>query len=285
MKRILWMAVAVLTGGCELDMSDVDAETTEAAVQHEALVTNGYASWSSSTPLSLGSDSDRTCFLQGVTGELKAERDGPRAGAQVYRSGGKWWLKTAKGSGSGVMGHATCVPYVVGRKFLSWAGNTGNGSHYSENKNWLGQASVTALTKCFLTEIEVTTGFESSASFVKLQREHIYWNGSDWDSWTIGGNLTREPDNDAGGRAEAVCLEVINDTGYYSWTSGGNGATSSGFAPTSTHACGITQLTGKFASDAFGGINDGVRIFPQDGQWRAFASGGKRISGECYSNP
>jgi hypothetical protein len=78
---------------------------------------------------------------------------------------------------------------------------------------------------------------------------------------------------------------MINDVGYSSWTSGGNGATSIGFAPTSTPACGITQLIGKFANDSFGGINDGARIFPQNGQRKAFASGGRRIRGECYSSP
>lgn len=286
MNRFISMAVVATLAGCGPGGDEGDgANTTDS--QRASIASMGYASWgtpgNTGSPLDLGPDNDRTCFLQGVTGDLQGAQYGTPGSARVFQNNGRWWLQTKAGNGSGVMGHATCIPTTTGRKYLSWPGNTGSGTSYTENKRWLPQDGVSAITQCFLTEVSATVGFASTDSFVALQRETIWWGGTGFETWTIRGYMLRQQDNSAGGTAKAVCLELWNTIGDYSWqsSSSSSGAITGALAPTSTHTCSITKLVGNFASDPQG-WDDGVRLFIDNGNWKAFSSTGKRIEGSCY---
>lgn len=281
---LLCTALAVVMTGCGVGVEDdtqPDEGATEVAAQRDAITANSYATAISGFPaMDLGPESERTCFLQGLSGEVRGVKNGPRAGGRVYRSNGRWWLRAYAGSGSGVKAHAACIDHVFGRQYLSWPGNQGNGSSYSEEKRWLVEGASDIFTKCFLTEVMVDVGLLGSGSYVRLQRERIYWGGSSWDSWTIGGNFTRNSDNTAGGTAAAVCVKIWNDIYPYSRTASGSAV----LAPTSKRACSITRLSGSFAYNNNGGLNDGVRLFINGPNWNVFSSGGKGIQGECYEN-
>lgn len=286
MNRLMSMAVVAALSGCGVGVDEGEVSNTLGSTR-EAIASMGYASWgtpgNTGSPLDLGPDTDRTCFLQGVTGELQGAQYGTPASVRVFQNAGRWWLQTKAGNGSGVMGHATCIPTTNRRQYLSWSGNTGSGTAYSVNKRWLPQDAVTGITECFLTEVSATVGFSSPDSFVTLNKERIWWGGVGFDTWTLSGNMMRQQDNSAGGHAKAVCVDLWNTIDDYSWqsASGSSGITSAAIAPTSTHTCSITKLVGNFASNPQG-WNDGVKLFIENGNWKVFSSTGKRIEGSCY---
>lgn len=260
-------------------------ESLTAAGDPMAISGSGYWSWGTSgnygAPLDLGTSTSRTCFLQGVTGELNGQWQGARAESRVYMSGGRWWLRTRAGIGSGVMGHATCINTSANRRFLVWTGDNAEGPH----NRWLKKNQVNADTQCFLSEVHGTDGWKSSSSFVRVRRQTIYGDGAPYSSWVIGGNLLWEQDNTAGGGATAVCVDVPQQNiGSYSWQSYQSAGATAYVTPEAGGVCGIQILSGNFGYAPLGWWS-GVRLFPSNSWWRVFSAGGKRIAGECLADP
>lgn len=287
LKRMLCMAVAAVITGCGVGVDDGASpdEKVEVVSREDAITANGWAT-STGGKVDLGSDSDRTCFLQGLSGEVRGTRSN-RAGGRVFRENGHWYLRAYHGTGSGVKAQATCIPHVYGRMELSWTGDSGNGVFFSENRSWLPRGTTDILTKCFFTEVMADVGFTGTGHYVQLGRQRIYGiyaYGEPYDTWSIGGNLGNSGDADSGGNTAAVCVKLINTHTPYSWQLSGAGGQSGNWFTASDTVCGIQKLTGKFADDSNGGINDGVWLSNVNGWWRAFSSGSKRIEGECHSN-
>lgn len=273
------LVLCTLTSGCagETIVSDTlePTGTTRAAIRSMS-----YFSWGTGgndgPALDLGPSTDRTCFLQGITGELDGREDSFsfRARASVLVRNARWVLETRAGRGSGVMGHATCIPTVNQRRSFTWTGNTVRNSQDEENEAVL--ASSGPLTQCFLTEVTATTGFRGVVANVRLDRS------STSDPWTLGGFLVPELDGDAGGTATAVCVDILEvvktwkHTGPY--PSGGNSGFLYDIADTT---CGVGYLRGEFASSPTA-WTEGARLFEQFDNWRAFASSGRTIGGHCY---
>src|SRR5262245_55252927 len=138
----------------------------------------------------LGPDYDRTCFLQGITGQLLGDHYDPLGGSasvSVFQSNGRWRLMADGGTGANeITGYATCIAATSNRRSLYWFDDISDG-HIERNPN----------TQCFLTEVSATVGFTSPNAFV-----HLYRDGN-W--WTLTGNL-------AGwghaGSARAVCVDL-----------------------------------------------------------------------------
>lgn len=251
----------------------------------------GYASWgtpgNNGAPLDLGPSHDRTCFLQGVTGELESAWQTPAARVSVYEKNGRWWLETKAGyptfygeGGSGVMGHATCIPVTNNRRFISWAGNTKDSSNtlYS----WV---EDTGSTKCFLTSVSGTVGWASPNSYVRVKKQTIYGFGDPFPGWLLHGHLLTEQDGTSGGSAAAVCVDmVLQSASEYSWQSAPTSSGSSTLVEKQAGTtCGVEVLGGNFAANP-GGWSDGARILPAWDWWLAYSSLGKTIGGRCYSN-
>ena len=312
--RILLAVLTFIAVGCDapVDADDIDDADTDSLEDTDTLSDDldppsldgdfavdedldpveigawGYWSWGTpgnlGVPLDLGPDNDRTCFLQGVSGQIRAPQwtaPASQSRVRVYRQGGRWWLQTLAGDGAGAMGHATCIPVTTNRRSFSWGGNTGNGFGASENKNWI---TANANTQCFLTEVRGNVGWGSPSSFTRLARETLWLNGTPTSTWTLGGNLLKQQDNSSGGGSAAVCVDIAQNTSAYSWQSFAAGGQTATLTGQSNVTCSVLQVSGNFAHNSLG-WNDGARVFPEGGSWKVFSSNGKGIKGACLFNP
>jgi len=275
------VAASVLACGAAPSEGAAEAEAeAELGTTSAAMSSLGYWSWgtpgNNGSPLDLGSDVNRTCMLQGVTGALTGPTYGTPGSVRVYRSGGRWWLRTKAGDGPGVMGHATCIPTANNRHAFTWYGNTYINNVSAENA--VTYTSTSPSTECFLTELESTLGFERDFPHVTLTKSVV--NGV--AVWKLGGSLQYEPDGTAGGRATATCVDMFQSVTPFAFQNTSSLTTTSPpIAPVSGTTCGLTKLRGMFY---WGHWEDGARIFPENGSWKAFANGSERIEGRCYSN-
>ncbi len=258
---------------------DIDLDF-ESEVDPMGIAAQGYASWgtpgNNGAPLDLGPSNGRTCFLQGVSGQLRAPQwaaSNAQARVSVYKSGGHWWLETQAGDGSGAMGYATCIPTDYNQRSFSWLGNTGNGAFADQNARSI---SAGPFTRCFLTSVWGTTGWGSASSYTKL-----------WEQggrWWLGGNLIKQQDSTSGGGSAAVCVDIWQTSSDYGWqTSNNNSGAVAQLTPEDDAVCSVHRLVGNFAHDSTG-WSDGARLFPQTGWWKVFSSNGKGIFGECIYN-
>lgn len=230
----------------------------------------------------LGPFEDRTCFLQGLSGEIVGSSGSSEpAGVQVVGyltpTGRHWFLRVRAGHGGGVKASAACIPTVNRRQFLSWDGNTAVGDAGVENEVFT--ESGTPLTQCFLTGVRATTGFTVSLANVDLRRQ----TGS--DRWRLGGFMMPESDGSAGGTAGAVCVDLLAVVHDYSFTGPytPEGGRDTLWQEVSNTTCSVTRLRGKFAN-APGGLGDGAYLYNSVGTWRVFASMSKQIAGNCYED-
>lgn len=258
----------------------------------------GYYSWGStgnSGRLSLGSADTRTCFLQGITGELQsvAGQDPARAGVYLDEVTNEWYVETRSGvsesngdGGAGIMAHVTCIPNTTNRQQIVWVGNSSNGSNTAHSF-----AEDHGNTRCFLSSVSGTVGWGSPWSRAGL------YPGSRNGQPTIElrGSLTTEQDGTSGGSASAYCVDISFQT-ESDWSASGpttQGNIASVWPLTNTTAgvtCGISRLQGNYASLSSGSIwNDGVQIFPVatpggGERWNMAIFRNKRAYGTCYRN-
>ena len=274
-------------------VADFPMDELDLKAENDPSELNPLGYWSWGTPGNnggryyLGSAANRTCFLQGVTGELQSAANASSARAGVYIDGNtnQWYIETRAGTpefwgdgGSGVMAHVTCIPNTSNRQIISWVGNSQNGSNtlYSF-------AEDHGNTRCFMTAVSGTVGWASANSYARLRRGTR--NGQ--PTWELGGNLLTEIDGDSGGGAAAVCVDVnFQVTGTYSWNSSTQNSTQL-TSTTSGVTCAVHRLSGNFAANPYG-WNDGTRIYPvsysSGDRWHVSATTSKRIAGECYQN-
>lgn len=265
-----------------------------APIDPKLVSAQGYWSWGTSgnngVRYYLGSAANRTCFLQGVTGELQSAPGLTSAGAYVRidQSLNQWYIETDAGvaeswgdGGSGVMAHVSCIGSTANREFIHWPGNSSSGSN-----TLYANAPRNANTRCFLSAVWGTVGWSSPNSWAGL-RKATGVNGG--DIWQLEGNLLKEQDGSSGGGAEAYCVDISNQiVSPYSWSApvvvGGELLTSSTYATT----CAVQRLGGNLASNPYGWW-DGVRVYPRSSsggdQWWLEGFASKHIGGECYRTP
>lgn len=281
-RLALLATAAMTTAACAVDADDARPVEENTSKTSAAVGVLGYVSWGTpgndGAPLDLGSDADRTCFLQGVTGSLKGSFQQP-ARVEVLQRDGRWWLETKAGVGTGAMGYATCIPVTKNRKIMKWPGNNIKDGVPSERAVTYGSNVVG--TECFLTGIAAMNGFAGSQSRVELTR--ILWDGK--PVWKLGGHLNPlllwpEDDAIAGGTATAYCVDMAQAVSSFAFQNVGP-AIFETIMTTQNTACGVTKLQGKFIE---GGWYDGARVSPEEGSWTAIAQQSKRIEGRCYQN-
>lgn len=243
--------------------------------------------WSWGTPgnsgpdLDMGTTSGRTCFLIGVTGDLEGQWKGALAGVWVLKSGNRWKLRTRAGVGTGVMGHAACIPTDFNQVSLSWPGNSEN----SNNKKIYPQSGPrSGFTQCFLTSVTGTDGWKASSSWAGLKKENIWENGAMTPKWTLSGSLLWEQDNTAGGSASAVCVDIWQSLTGWSWVPwSGSPPVTGNLGTTTNRVCSIHRLKGNLAAAPDGWL-DGLRMFISGGNWNVISQSGKSGWGECLNN-
>jgi len=274
--------------------ADVDFGEFELAAELDPREASPLGYWSWGTPgnngqrLYLGSASNRTCFLQGITGELESAQNSASARAGVYidNSNNQWYIETKAGvpefwgeGGDGVMAHATCIPNTTNRQFISWVGNSSSGSN-----TLYAFAEDHGNTRCFLSAVSGTTGWASGSAWAGLRPG----TRDGEPTWELGGNLIEEADGSSGGGAAAVCVDIsFQSTGSYSWQASSTASAGQLTSSTVGQTCAIHSLTGNFAANTYG-WSDGVRIFPSSSssgdRWYLFGTLSKKVTGECYKN-
>ncbi|WP_437989684.1 hypothetical protein [Sorangium sp. So ce145] len=186
--KISWMLPVLLMGtGCiaaaDEQAGDEQADDETVATAEQAF--SGYWSWSwaddsSTPPVYIGTDTDRTCFLSGVGGTLASRAgtwpDGD-ARVSVFRSGGGWYLDTHAGTGyNEIKGTAICVPSVANRTTpVRW----------SEGQPAQILAPVTTLRRCGLMSVLNEDAYGNDDNWKAAGDGVMIWN--DGTNWYIGG--------------------------------------------------------------------------------------------------
>jgi hypothetical protein len=232
----IMVAVANLATGC------MSTEPEVMATAEQGVMTLGYSwgTWSSSTVVLDASSTNQTCFLSGVFGDLQPngyDPDGQGVGVRVISTGYyQIYVNTvARDLGAGVQ----CVNSVKGRtQEKGW--HTGNPA-----PTWLASASDPWL-RCFLTQVkgtpsgQATSGFVSSADFVKV------WN--DGFNWYVGGFQS----TNGYVEAHAQCVDVNGDFGSWVWQAPDPGSRQDPLTNVAGASCPLTYVGGHFDIDDWG---------------------------------
>jgi hypothetical protein len=288
-----WITMTLLWTGCLEPLEDVAISDTE-----QSITAMGYWGWSTTNNhvnnfIDLGGDYDRTCFLQGITGQL-VQADPTEAyqkreaSVRVYNTnGGRWWLRLKSGSGTGVMAYATCIPEVKNRRTLRWTGNTGKPDNNFDPFIWTHRS---ATTQCFLTALWGTVGWTSPNSHVELVKTTHDFGDGPIPIWRLTGDLVKWGGwGNSGGGAEAVCVDFApqSTAAYGLQVSNGGGATAP-LVPESESMCAIHKVAGDWSS--WFGWNAGATLVPDSVSgscgpngcyWNVFSSYARGIYGEC----
>ncbi|WP_338872970.1 hypothetical protein [Myxococcus stipitatus] len=156
---------------------------------------NGYIS------TSIGTATNRTCFLTGVVGNLQ-----PPTGSSTWGStgtfvfAGDWYIFVNHNFSKWLGTTVECVTTATNR--------TAEFTWYKDQPAKL-LGAVTANRRCFLTMIETAGAFDSTSEYVRV------WN--DGLNWYLGGNLA------SAGGGRAMCVDIPEDHGGWQWISGSVG--------------------------------------------------------------
>ncbi len=275
------MALALLgaTSACtmETETSSEPGEPDEFGEASEAIASAGYASWSGSTPVYLGSASDRTCWLAGVHGELWGEHhttlQEAEANVKVYISNGSWWVSAAAGYGNGVMAHATCMPTSAAVNATRTFHSMSVAVQYAE-----GWTFRSANKHCFLTELGGVDGWASwNGSAARIWPSTVWLAGTSFPVYKFGLWAGDQSDGytTTSSRMKAVCFEV--PTTYVStFESAVPGIDQLGMY---NSTCGMTGLAGNYYNASW---SQGAQIRPGGGNWEVAVDGSnKHIWGKC----
>lgn len=228
----LALAGCAVDGETEEDLGDVETSTTEQAVSWTAL--QWHSCTSQSCTISLGSSTDRTCFLAGLRGKLASGLTGYPAGANVVNNGSWGWRLVIENPGyEDISAMTTCIPNTANRVSASWqAGQPATAI----------PPGPSATRRCFLGGMwnRSSTAFSTFASNTKVWRDR--------NTHFLGGTMP-------GGSnllVHATCVDVPTHQGEYAW---GNGVSAS-YAGNLTYnpasggvACGLTGIGGQFTTN------------------------------------
>jgi hypothetical protein len=236
--------LALVALGC-VGSPDADAATESVGASSEAF--SGYWGYSYGTTgnavIDIGSSTDRTCFLTGVTA-----RPSTNAEVSILPDGSQDWVLTVDPNYQGMGGaFASCVGSAAGRTpVVYWAGGPA--------KN-LG--AVTASRRCFLTAVRMELGFNQDGDYVRI---FTGLDANGVNSWWLGGVQSSQ---DSYVSAGAVCIDVSGDDGSWVYQAGDIGTTTIPLAYNPGGVdCFLTGIGGRFVT---GNWNDGVFITNQVG--------------------
>lgn len=214
MRTILGMTLlggSVLAGcvASEPDIAD-DPDTSETA----QAITSFSFPFFSGAELDLGSDADKTCFLQGIKGSLRGaeswqspEDELETAGAGVFDDPDHHWrIRTDPGLGPGVAVKVGCIPNVGGRVFIQ--------AHQTGNQSFSSVQAASKGRQCFLTSVNGRGYGWMTLMPGQPPLKPAVWLDDDapGPSWRIHVNLaagSSATENGLRGGATAVCVTVV----------------------------------------------------------------------------
>ncbi|RKH54046.1 hypothetical protein D7X55_14260 [Corallococcus sp. AB049A] len=207
------------------------------------------------TSTTIGTATNRTCFLRGIRGNLKGTS---WAGAGVFQYAGNWEIFINQSNSKALRTDVQCINTATNRTpEVSW--------YDGQAAKLLG--AVTSARRCFLTQVEAAGGFTANADYARV------WN--DGYNWYLGGNLG------AAGGARALCVDVPSDAGGWLWIAGNPGTFTHNLAynPGGV-ACMLSGIGGNFSTSDY---DDGVTIDYNAGTryWEMTVSNSKRGWGNC----
>jgi len=258
------------SSGCLSDADPEDLTSTE-----QPITFSGFRWGNNTEDLDLGSASDKTCFLSGVKGSLKAFPDGngspyteARASVRI-RADNHWWVETRRGNGPGVEASGNCVPLVGNRVFIATQGLYSGGSY---------SPSVPALRQrqCYLTSVEAHgQGWSGNLTLGGPPGVEIRKEGS---NWVFRAYLVQNSNGENSGTAIAVCFDAWT-TGDFGAEAGSGVLTLPLFSNGGDKACGLSSLFGVFDQSW---NHPGANVFPDDsGGWSVELAPHMRITTSC----
>jgi hypothetical protein len=278
---LVWTLVSgTLVTGCAIDGGDaddgVDGESLN-EVTSELNLGRWYSAWgtTSGADHDVGVDSDWTCFLAGVAGNLNAgwgwDDGGSPSIARLFISGGEWKLSARGGRdvgdvviGNPVNAHAVCISTAADRTFYS----DGGPGHFLNQKKYL--EPVQSGRQCFLTEVSGYSGsWSSSAARVRLIQENGNWY---LETANIGQSAGIP-------KFSAVCFDLPRGTWVGTGTRGAanpGSVTYNMLYEATAGVCGLTGIQGPLKYDEW---DDGAMItWPASspGVWTLRVEDGKR---------
>lgn len=249
---VVILALSLVYAGCMIEDEDgFDVDEDIGTEIHDLVVSSEYHWSQGSSPVPMGSASDRVCFLTRVTGRFAG--GGEKVQAYVY--GGSWYLGGTSHQ-KGVAATARCV-FVASASQYSGEYSWSQGSYPIHMGSGAGRV-------CFLTMM--------SGRF-KGGGEEI-WAYRSGPSWYLDGRSRQK-----GVSAGARCVQATWYSGPYVWS---QGAHSVYMGSQSDRACFLTRVTGQFE-----GGGESVQTFTSGGSWYVGGSSHQRgvgASARCMSN-
>ncbi|AGC49185.1 hypothetical protein MYSTI_07913 [Myxococcus stipitatus DSM 14675] len=213
---------------------------------------NGYVS------TSIGTATNRTCFLTGVSGNLQPPTGSSSWGSTgTFVFAGEWYIFVNHNFSKMLGSTVECMTTAANRTAeVSW--------YNGQAAKLLG--AVTADRRCFLTMVEGSGAFDSTSEYVRV------WN--DGLNWYLGGDLAGE----GGGRA--LCVDVPESHGGWQWISAGSGFSKELAYNPGGVGCFLSGLGGRFNQNS---LTDGLSIDYNSGTrtWEMTLSPAKRGWANC----
>lgn len=248
---------AIEPGNSDIDTDQSDNETPEINEIAQAFSGNWLYSWgvTQSSGLDIGTSTNRTCFLTGITGNIQPASLSEGIGCSTATAvrvltdaSGEYSLYIQpSGCGKPLQGFARCVNSATGR---------------TSEVTWMtGQAAkllgtVTARRRCFLTGVTTSTIFidnqgvsHSGSGFNTTSDSVQIWN--DGTNWYLGGSQSGAV------WANARCIDVNVDNGGWVWQAGNPGSRKDPLTNAGGATCFLTGIGGGFFRNDW---NDGVYI-------------------------
>ncbi|MBX3213072.1 MAG: hypothetical protein KF850_13635 [Labilithrix sp.] len=276
-KAAVVTSLALCIPACAAPTEGDDApEDTNLGSSADELSILGTVGWGGTTPLNIGSASNRTCFLTGVHGELWGTDNygnNDEASVKVFISGGSWFIQADPGNGAGIIGHATCIPTSAAvNATRTFHGVSALKPNVSETFHTRGPNE-----QCFITELAGTSGWAAwNTSAARTTRTTRWIGGVLTPVWlnTLNVGDQAHPGK-VYARMSTVCFDLaVNATHHGQLT----GATANTSLPNA--ACGLTGVAGNFRDAP---LSTGVEVFPNSsGTWTMTASPGETIWIDCH---
>jgi len=252
-----------------------------------AFSANWNYSWGSASPSSadIGTATNRTCFLTGITGEFEPiPSASASAGVRVNSNTGDWEIFVSPQRGAlGTYARCANVPSV------EYSGSVTFGSSAIDVD--LGPATSTR--RCFLASLT----------------NYVYWDGNDvgWWGFTHSGNWVNNNDPYSGDHirivskvapdftshwyitadeppslswvfATARCFNISEDDGSWLWIAGNPGAGQNPLTSVSGATCGLTGVGGRLTASDY---TDGAYITNTGNQFSMNTKNGKAGWATC----
>jgi len=303
MRNSIICSVLAIAGCAELDKESPDV--TLAETSSEISVGAGPARSTIDNddgPFDIGVTTSATCFLRGLSGDFYGIPKGPvkpqglPAVAEVFASGGKWWINVRAGTGS-AKAHVQCVnvPYAPAGKEFSWSDN---------NDAAAGSVPASANRFCFLRKVWASQGltsFPNSNNPTYITIKKVDPIGTATPVFTLAGshvNDTGSSGTSGFGGGTATCID-FPATGVWGFATQGPGPNATGnsvvsgplrdywpdgpVVPPGNVACGLTSVSSRWANpvpSAFG-VDDGVVLLRGGTSWGVTATNGKKAAYTC----